>query len=693
PPPQQQQVIKGFLNNLANISTDVTNASLGSVESLGKNVIPLTSLTLSNILSDFSTENQAADSVFNVMNSASLGVAGTIGRIKGAIDVLEGHLSIALAPQATQLSHIIALLAGDLTNYTKIDATVSNAAATLANDSPLLSDLGKLVDAYGKASTQINNADNAAQTLNINIGISGIPALYPSQNGNQSNASSATTEASNLVNSLNTLATNVGNTYTGLQTIDSQAKQTAGYLQTIVSAYDNALNVFTKIGAFAVSGLKEVQRDEAVLATTKKGTEANLIATHNLKLVLANTGAEIAALQATEEEITKSDIQTQLSTAVADIASLNQDLGIAKYTLTQNATGTGTYPGVITYANNLKTAATNVTNAINATKAALINACGQGVECQTSSSSSSGSGSSSNNGKTTSGSSPDKTTSNPNSSKTTSSPKNTNNHNSNSGNSGKTTSNSSPNNGAPNTNNSGTPLQNLINSIIDQELHGPGPVQSAILHYIDQEAQTIVQTTSAIISSLDNVSAQQAVQNIVAGLENYASDPENNLVGNPEIPQDFKTEVANFIQNMQAQDINLELMQLNLDSLISQASQMRVELLDNLASSVNAQNLSSFASFVALPAKLDLSPDQAQNTQQAVQGLNNLLIYLNAAKNKMLAYAKESPEEFLARAGGIALPNQTTNSNANMYGIDVQVGYKQYLWQKEKMGFALLWQF
>ncbi|WP_233706914.1 outer membrane protein, partial [Helicobacter heilmannii] len=229
-------------------------------------------------------------------------------------------------------------------------------------------------------------------------------------------------------------------------------------------------------------------------------------------------------------------------------------------------------------------------------------------------------------------------------------------------------------------------LQNLINSIVDNELQNIQQLQSAMNHYFNQVEQTIKSTTSAIISSLDNVSAAQAVQNIVAGLENYASNPENNLVNNPTIPQGFKTEVAHFIQNMQAQDIDLELMQLNLDSLINQASQMRVELLDNLANAINPQNLSSLASFVALPAKLDLSPDQAQNTKQAIQGLNNLLIYLNAAKNKMAAYAKESPEVFLNRAGNIGLPNQTTNSNANMYGIDVQVGYKQFFGKKRRWG-------
>ncbi|WP_247598588.1 outer membrane protein, partial [Helicobacter heilmannii] len=236
-------------------------------------------------------------------------------------------------------------------------------------------------------------------------------------------------------------------------------------------------------------------------------------------------------------------------------------------------------------------------------------------------------------------------------------------------------------------------LQNLINSIVDNELQNIQQLQSAMNHYFNQVEQTIKSTTSAIISSLDNVSAAQAVQNIVAGLENYASDPENNLVDNPEIPQGFKTEVANFIQNMQAQDIDLELMQLNLDSLINQASQMRVELLDNLANAINPQNLSSFASLIALPASFtQLEPaqlqdsTQAQNTKQAIQGLNNLLIYLNAAKNKMAAYAKESPEVFLNRAGNIGLPNQTTNSNANMYGIDVQVGYKQFFGKKRRWG-------
>ncbi|CRF45099.1 outer membrane protein [Helicobacter heilmannii] len=236
-------------------------------------------------------------------------------------------------------------------------------------------------------------------------------------------------------------------------------------------------------------------------------------------------------------------------------------------------------------------------------------------------------------------------------------------------------------------------LQNLINSIVDNELQNIQQLQSAMNHYFNQEAQIITQTTSAIINSLDNVSATQAVQNIVAGLENYASDPSNNLVGNPEIPQGFKTEVAHFIQNMQAQDIDLELMQLNLDSLINQASQMRVELLDNLANAINPQNLSSLASLIALPASFtQLEPaqlqdsTQAQNTKQAIQGLNNLLIYLNAAKNKMAAYAKESPEVFLNRAGNIGLPNQTTNSNANMYGIDVQVGYKQFFGKKRRWG-------
>ncbi|GMB95140.1 hypothetical protein NHP21011_12390 [Helicobacter heilmannii] len=236
-------------------------------------------------------------------------------------------------------------------------------------------------------------------------------------------------------------------------------------------------------------------------------------------------------------------------------------------------------------------------------------------------------------------------------------------------------------------------LQNLINSIVDNELQNIQQLQNAMNHYFNQVEQTIVSTTSAIINSLDNVSATQAVQNIVAGLENYASDPSNNLVGNPEIPQGFKTEVAHFIQNMQAQDIDLELMQLNLDSLINQASQMRVELLDNLANAINPQNLSSLASLIALPASFtQLEPaqlqdsTQAQNTKQAIQGLNNLLIYLNAAKNKMAAYAKESPEVFLNRAGNIGLPNQTTNSNANMYGIDVQVGYKQFFGKKRRWG-------
>ncbi|GMB96533.1 outer membrane protein [Helicobacter sp. NHP22-001] len=359
---------------------------------------------------------------------------------------------------------------------------------------------------------------------------------------------------------------------------------------------------------------------------------------------------------------------------------------------------------MITYADKLKTAVSNVTNALNATKTALIDACGQGAECQTSGTGSSTSGSSSNDGKSSSSgnnnnknkssssqnkgkntadSSPDQKTPSTNSGKTSPHAKNSKEHSSSSN---KTGPNANPhqNNQTPQT--ASNSLQNLINSIIDQELHGPGPVQSAILHYIDQEAHTITQTTSAIINSLDNVSAAQAVQNIVAGLANYTQELENNLADNPEIPQSFQTEVAHFIQGMQASDINLELIQLNLDSLISQASQMRVALLDSLANSVNAQNLSSFASFVALPAKLDLSPNQAQNTQQAVQGLNNLLIYLNSAKNKMAAHAKESPEVFLNRAGGIGLPNQTINSNANMYGVDVQVGYKQFFGKKRRWG-------
>lgn len=68
------------------------------------------------------------------------------------------------------------------------------------------------------------------------------------------------------------------------------------------------------------------------------------------------------------------------------------------------------------------------------------------------------------------------------------------------------------------------------------ELQNIQQLQNAMNSYFNQVEQTITQTTSAIINSLDNVSAAQAVQNIVAGLENYASDPENNLVENPEIP-------------------------------------------------------------------------------------------------------------------------------------------------------------
>ncbi|WP_233703092.1 outer membrane protein [Helicobacter felis] len=219
-----------------------------------------------------------------------------------------------------------------------------------------------------------------------------------------------------------------------------------------------------------------------------------------------------------------------------------------------------------------------------------------------------------------------------------------------------------------------TSLENLIDSLIHKTETN---IQSAIDNYFSQVEQTIKNAVSAIISSLDQNTPAQAIQSIISGMQKYVSmDSGLTIQIASAINPSFQKNLANFEHSMQDNMIDLKAMQTNLHVLVAQASQMRATLLEGLASGTIP---------LAISAKLPANSIQ-QETQSIIENLNKLLIYLKATQQELQAYQKTSPQEFLATAGGIGLANQTMNSHANMYGVDVQVGYKQFFGKKKRWG-------
>ncbi|WP_281782329.1 outer membrane protein, partial [Helicobacter ailurogastricus] len=232
--------------------------------------------------------------------------------------------------------------------------------------------------------------------------------------------------------------------------------------------------------------------------------------------------------------------------------------------------------------------------------------------------------------------------------------------------------------------------------------------ESAYTNYVDSQNSFASQIESNLLGQVgngNNVDSQMLV-NLVYGMNNYFTTSVNN---NTPIMQDLQSggyissSIANnfnaVVSSLDSQQINFYQVQQNLNGLITQVQQARENALAQLnpstpLTSVAAEFSKAEASILLakfdLP-KADLSVNNTTTANQinaAVGQLNALLAYLKATQTSLASYMKDNKEVTTASAptkgGTYNLPPQS--QNGNMYGVDAQIGYKQFFGKSKRWG-------
>lgn len=196
--------------------------------------------------------------------------------------------------------------------------------------------------------------------------------------------------------------------------------------------------------------------------------------------------------------------------------------------------------------------------------------------------------------------------------------------------------------------------------------------------------------------------------NLVYGMNSYFTGSVNN---NASIMQDLQSggyissSIANnfnaVVSSLDSQQINFYQVQQSLDGLITQVQQARENVLAQLNPStplvstvmVSAELSKAEASILLAKfdsPKADLSVNNTTTANQintAVGQLNALLAYLKATRTSLASYMKDNKE--VTTAGIPAKGALTTcpqSQNGNMYGVDAQIGYKQFFGKSKRWG-------
>ncbi|CRF50100.1 hypothetical protein HHE03_17990 [Helicobacter heilmannii] len=235
--------------------------------------------------------------------------------------------------------------------------------------------------------------------------------------------------------------------------------------------------------------------------------------------------------------------------------------------------------------------------------------------------------------------------------------------------------------------------------------------ESAYTNYVDSQNSFASQIESNLLGQVgngNNVDSQMLV-NLVYGMNNYFTTSVNN---NTPIMQDLQSggyissSIANnfnaVVSSLDSQQINFYQVQQSLDGLITQVQQARENVLAQLnpstplvsTAAVSAELSKAEASILLAKfdsPKADLSVNNTTTANQintAVGQLNALLAYLKATQTSLASYMKDNKEVTTASApskgGTYNLPPQS--QNGNMYGVDAQIGYKQFFGKSKRWG-------
>ncbi|GMB92222.1 hypothetical protein NHP190009_14050 [Helicobacter ailurogastricus] len=206
-------------------------------------------------------------------------------------------------------------------------------------------------------------------------------------------------------------------------------------------------------------------------------------------------------------------------------------------------------------------------------------------------------------------------------------------------------------------------------------------------------AQTYFQNVTTLINDQATLLAKQN-STVVQLLEGMTQAVANSTSMDQQAQSAFGALKAVYTQ-IASPTINYTSAMNNLIGVIHQLENLQQSLVDQLAANqgqpgVNTASVDGLGTLVAkvqaeqkgFSDPNSLTPQQVQAAASLLGKIQSALIYAKAAQLKM--------SQMLANRGftyaASHAPMQTMNSNGNMYGIDVQFGYKQFFGKKKRWG-------
>ncbi|BCZ17964.1 hypothetical protein NHP190003_12460 [Helicobacter sp. NHP19-003] len=210
------------------------------------------------------------------------------------------------------------------------------------------------------------------------------------------------------------------------------------------------------------------------------------------------------------------------------------------------------------------------------------------------------------------------------------------------------------------------------------------------------------------------MSLPQAISGLVSGAQSYFS---TQMADNSFISSNFTQSFNNFYNLISGTTMDITAINTSLNDLIQAVENLQSSILgqlivpesadtlgnndggqtpqinagDGAAGSVAAavRRVGLVMPAVLKPTSVNTPLDSAQREQagKTLGQLSNLLAYLRATQTKLNIYTKDNAV-LVGTQGGILKPQQTqySSENGNMYGVDAQIGYKQFFGKKKRWG-------
>ncbi|CRI34665.1 hypothetical protein HHE01_04660 [Helicobacter heilmannii] len=230
-------------------------------------------------------------------------------------------------------------------------------------------------------------------------------------------------------------------------------------------------------------------------------------------------------------------------------------------------------------------------------------------------------------------------------------------------------------------------------------LSGNGIATNSSASDYQQQANIVISDQAQLMAENNSYTLGGILDALKVLAQNEFVDTGNSSVGNANAAVQ-----AIYQEIIASPTINYNTASNNLNNLINQLQNLQTSLIDQLAgmagvagvggaaggaqvANVQAEVAPQHASFEVVGKGFGTNPSGSTATRSSVSGLiqqvNQALVYAKAAQAKLNTFLKSNGYGTYTASHTPMVP---MNSNGNMYGIDVQFGYKQFFGKKKRWG-------